>query len=299
MPLFNQPLGECRIAGQAIADEIAGGDRARQLRRGVAAPRPRKSPRCPPRAGVSAAAHRMYRGPGSRARNCTGNSYCRCRGGAYDYPMKTRIALPVAVFAATLPMILLAACGKQEQVSEVDWAKAALARNPALEIVSTDETAGTFSVRDTTTGAMYQLHTNELMAAPPPSKLASTPATPAPAAAPAAEAAPADDTRGACRSRDRTNYRNRRRRTWCGPAAGRRSGIQHLARPCAGHRARAIRWKARATASRAKPGCPAARAADAQRREHRHVKNAPIPSSARATASCTSTARPWSSRAMR
>jgi uncharacterized Zn-binding protein involved in type VI secretion len=102
--------------------------------------------------------------------------------------MKTRIAPPVAVIAAILPMALLTACGKHEQVSEVEWAKAALARNPALEIVATDETAGTFSVRDTTTGAMYQLHSNELIAAPPPSKLAA-PATPA--AAPAAEAAPA------------------------------------------------------------------------------------------------------------
>ena len=96
--------------------------------------------------------------------------------------MKTRIAPRGAVIAASLSMILLAACGKQEQISEVDWAKAALARNPALEIVSTDETAGTFSVRDTTTGAMYKLHTQELMAAPLPSKLVST-ATPA--AAPA------------------------------------------------------------------------------------------------------------------
>jgi len=105
--------------------------------------------------------------------------------------MKTRISPPGAVIAATLPLLLLAACGQQEQVSEVEWAKAALARNPALEIVATDEAAGTFSVRDTTTGAMYQLHSNELMAAPPPSKLVS-PATPAPAAAPPAEAAPAD-----------------------------------------------------------------------------------------------------------
>ena len=104
--------------------------------------------------------------------------------------MKIRISPPVAVIFATLPLLLLAACGKQEQVSEVEWAKAALARNPALEIVATDETAGTFSVRDTTTGAMYQLHSNELMAAPPPSKLVS-PAAAAPTAAPATEAAPA------------------------------------------------------------------------------------------------------------
>ena len=107
--------------------------------------------------------------------------------------MKTRIAPWGAVITASLSMVLLAACGKQEQVSEVEWAKAALARNPALEIVSTDEVAGTFSVRDTTTGTLYKLHTQELMAAPLPSKLAST-ATPAAAAAPAAEAAPSDDT---------------------------------------------------------------------------------------------------------
>ncbi|HET9475459.1 MAG TPA: hypothetical protein VFO82_16275 [Steroidobacteraceae bacterium] len=100
--------------------------------------------------------------------------------------MRTRIAPRGAVIAASLSTILLAACAKQEQVSEVEWAKAALARNPALEILSTDETAGTFSVRDTTTGAVYKLHTQELMAAPLPSKLASS-ATPAAAAAPATE----------------------------------------------------------------------------------------------------------------
>jgi hypothetical protein len=81
-------------------------------------------------------------------------------------------------------MIMLTACGKQEQVSEVEWAKAALARNPALEIVSTDEVAGTFQVRDTTTGALYKLNTNELMAAPLPSKLVA-PAAPAATVAPA------------------------------------------------------------------------------------------------------------------
>ena len=98
--------------------------------------------------------------------------------------MKIPLAPQGAVIAASLVLVLLAGCGKQEQVSEVEWAKAALARNPALEIVSTDENAGTFSVRDTTTGAMYKLHTQELMAAPLPSKLVS-PATPA--AAPASE----------------------------------------------------------------------------------------------------------------
>src|SRR6185295_15950232 len=88
--------------------------------------------------------------------------------------MNIRIASRM-VFAS-LPLVLLAACGKQEQVREIDWAKAALARNPALEIIATDEASGTFSVRDTTTGATYKLQTQELMAGPVPSKLAQNPA---------------------------------------------------------------------------------------------------------------------------
>ena len=56
--------------------------------------------------------------------------------------MNTRIASRM-VFAS-LPLVLLAACGKQEQVREIDWARAALARNPALEIISTDEASGTW-----------------------------------------------------------------------------------------------------------------------------------------------------------
>ena len=45
--------------------------------------------------------------------------------------------------------MLIGACSKQESVREIDWAKAALARNPAYEIVATDESAGVFTVRDT------------------------------------------------------------------------------------------------------------------------------------------------------
>ena len=106
------------------------------------------------------------------------------------FGMNTRIAPAGAMLATTLSAVLLVACGKQEKASEVEWAKAALARNPALEILSTDETAGTFSVRDTTTGATYKLHTQELMAAPLPKLVA--PAKPAetPAPAPADTAQP-------------------------------------------------------------------------------------------------------------
>ena len=62
--------------------------------------------------------------------------------------MKTRLCSLVAAGG----LVLVSACAKQESVREIDWAKAALARNPAYEIVATDESAGVFTVRDTTTG---------------------------------------------------------------------------------------------------------------------------------------------------
>jgi hypothetical protein len=94
--------------------------------------------------------------------------------------MNTRL-LPHLTLTAC---VLLGACAKQEPPGEVEWAKAALARNPAMEILSTDEVAGIFTVRDTTNGSTYKLHTNELIAAPPPPKAAAKPAAPpAPAAA--------------------------------------------------------------------------------------------------------------------
>jgi len=93
--------------------------------------------------------------------------------------MKTRIAL----LAGSL--LILAACGKQDRVHEVEWAKAALARNPALEVISTDEAAGVFTVRDTTNGSLFTVKLGELIAGPPPPKVAKPTAAPAPAPAPA------------------------------------------------------------------------------------------------------------------
>jgi hypothetical protein len=78
------------------------------------------------------------------------------------------------------------ACTRQETVREIDWAKAALARNPDFEIVATDETAGVFTVRDTATGTMRTLKLQELVAAPAAGKTPSS-AAPADTAAPAAE----------------------------------------------------------------------------------------------------------------
>lgn len=79
---------------------------------------------------------------------------------------------------------LLAACSQGERVREIDWAKAALARNPAYEILATDESAGVFTVRDTTGGAVHTLRLQDLVAAPVPSKTAVVAATMAPAVAP-------------------------------------------------------------------------------------------------------------------
>ena len=112
--------------------------------------------------------------------------------------MNTRIAL----LAGSLVLVVLGACGKQERVREIDWAKAALARNPAFEIIATDEVAGVFTVRDTGSGTVRTLRLEELIAVPLPAKVAAQPAAPAtpveaaPAAVetPAAANEPADQT---------------------------------------------------------------------------------------------------------
>jgi hypothetical protein len=65
-----------------------------------------------------------------------------------------------------LTTVWLAACSKQETLREIDWAKAALSRNPDFEIVATDESSGVFTVRDTATGSMRTLKLQDLVAAP-------------------------------------------------------------------------------------------------------------------------------------
>lgn len=70
--------------------------------------------------------------------------------------MNTRLAIGFA--AATAALLTLGACAKQqEQPREIDWAKAALARNPQYELIGTDEAAGTFNLRDVSNGRFVQL----------------------------------------------------------------------------------------------------------------------------------------------
>ena len=93
--------------------------------------------------------------------------------------MKTRLCLAIAASG----LALISACAKQETAREIDWAKTALARNPAYEIVATDESAGVFTVRDTATGAIQTLRLEDLIAAPR-ALPAAKPALAAPAAPP-------------------------------------------------------------------------------------------------------------------
>ena len=93
------------------------------------------------------------------------NTACTRRASAYDARMKTR-TLATLVFTA----FILAACGRQERVREIDWAKSALARNPAYEIVATDETAGVFTVKDTASGTVSTVRLEDLIATPAPAR---------------------------------------------------------------------------------------------------------------------------------
>jgi hypothetical protein len=104
--------------------------------------------------------------------------------------MKTNIRVALTVFAGAFVLGGIAACSRQSDSRDIDWARAALARNPQFEIMATDEKARVFTVRDATDGSVRTLRIDELIAAPPAPKVAAAPA-PQPAEAPPA-AVPAD-----------------------------------------------------------------------------------------------------------
>jgi len=109
--------------------------------------------------------------------------------------MNTRFSR-LASITGCMALLMITACSKQERVREIDWAKAALARNPAFEIVATDESTGVFTVRDTSSGVVRTLRLEELIATPLPPKVSAQPAAPAAPvspveAEPTPEAAPA------------------------------------------------------------------------------------------------------------
>ncbi len=59
----------------------------------------------------------------------------------------------------------LSACTSRG-ADEVEWARAALARNPTLEIVAVDEKTGVFTVKDVASGAISTLTMKDIVAAP-------------------------------------------------------------------------------------------------------------------------------------
>ena len=86
--------------------------------------------------------------------------------------------LPAAFAAAGL--LLLGACAREDQ-DQMSWARAALERNGALEIVAADEKTRTFTVRMKDSGQMRLVRADQVVAG----TASDTPAAAAPLAAPA------------------------------------------------------------------------------------------------------------------
>ncbi len=84
-------------------------------------------------------------------------------------------------------LLALAGCSKlgSGQGDEMSWARGALARNDRIEVVASDATAGTFTVRMKDTGELRVVRLDQLIAGPPAAAAAggtsaqATPATPA------------------------------------------------------------------------------------------------------------------------
>jgi hypothetical protein len=96
---------------------------------------------------------------------------------------------------ACVGLLLLAACGREGQ-DEMSWARAALERNKALEIVAADQQSHTFTVRLKDSGELRAVRADEIVASPgaPVAAPAShtMPESKPPAAPAAPEAAPAE-----------------------------------------------------------------------------------------------------------
>ncbi len=89
--------------------------------------------------------------------------------------------------AACLAVLALAACAQQGQ-DEMSWARAALARNDRIEVVSADQQSRTFTVRVKDTGELRMMRADELIAGPALAAKAPAVAAAADTAAPAATA---------------------------------------------------------------------------------------------------------------
>ena len=66
---------------------------------------------------------------------------------------------------ACVGLLLLAACGREGQ-DEMSWARAALERNKALEVVAADQQTHTFTVRLKESGELRTVRAEEIVASP-------------------------------------------------------------------------------------------------------------------------------------
>ncbi len=107
-----------------------------------------------------------------------------------------------ASLACTM-LFALAACERGTEApaatsgTEMDWARAALERNPRIEVVATDTQAGVFTVRDKGSGEVRTVSLDELAAAPIAQLAVTVPASgaaaPTPATTPPAEPSPSTE----------------------------------------------------------------------------------------------------------
>ena len=91
---------------------------------------------------------------------------------------------------ACVALLALAACARQGE-GEMSWARSALERNAAVEVVAADEQSRTFTVRMKDTGELRVVRADQLIAGVAALATGSASAKTAPQAAPAASAGPA------------------------------------------------------------------------------------------------------------
>jgi hypothetical protein len=105
-----------------------------------------------------------------------------------------RLISPRAALACAA-VLALAACERAPKgggaADEINWARAALARNPQIEVVASDSETGVFTIRDKQTGAVLVVSLHDIAAGPAAQFKAMTPAAaPAPPALPEPTAVP-------------------------------------------------------------------------------------------------------------
>jgi hypothetical protein len=127
--------------------------------------------------------------------------------------LRTRVQPSLTLIGACAAALILPACAKQTPVTpaddvanstganatrgtELNWARDALKRNPTIEVVATDTSAGVFTIRSKDTGEIRAVKASELAAVPVSSltapmrtAAAATPETQSPASPPQDEAA--------------------------------------------------------------------------------------------------------------